>query len=131
MTTYPLDVTLEVCANGLLGLIGLLFLFALNRDGIPSGFRLLPASRREWLIFYLRTVEAVTLIGLWICGIRHGHYIPWAFPITLGSFVLVFLSALVIWRWDHRLCYRELLFCVVAFILAGVAFPAIAVTREA
>ncbi len=131
MTSYPFDVTLEVCANGLLGFIGLLFLFAFDREGIPSGFRLLPASSREWLIYYLHTLEAFTLIGLWICAIGRGRYIPWAFPITLGSFALVFLSALVVWRWDHRLCYRQLLFCVVAFLLAGFAFPAINATREA
>ena len=131
MSDYPVDVTLEVCANGLLGFIGLLFLFALNRDGIPSGFRVAPASAREWLIFYFHTLEAFTLIGLWICGIGRGRYISWAFPVTVVSFCLVFLSSLVVWRWDRSLCYRELLFCVCAFLLAGFAFPAIAVTREA
>jgi hypothetical protein len=131
MTFYPFDVTLEVCANGLLGFIGLLCLFALNREGIRPGFRLLPESAREWLIYYLHTLEVSTLVGLWICGIGHGRYIPWAFPVTLASFTLVLLSSLVIWRWDHRLCYRELLFCLVAFLLAGFAFPAINATREA
>jgi hypothetical protein len=125
ITSYPLDVTLEVCASGFLCFIGLFVLFGLNRKGLPSGFRLLPASAQEWLIYYFHTFEAVTLVGLWICGIDRGRYIPWAFLVTLAASAIVFVSALVVWRWDHRLCYRELGFCLVAFLLAALAFPTI------
>ena len=130
-SSYPLDVTLEVCANGLFAFLGLLCLFALNRDGITSGFRWMPSSAREWLIYYFHTLESFTLSGLWICGIGHGRYAQWAFPVTLGTFAVLFLSSFIVWRWDHRLCYRELVFCLIAFILAGFAFPAMNSIREA
>jgi len=125
------ELVLAVCTHGLLALLLISFVFALNRDGIPTRFRVRPSSAHEWRIYYLHTLEALTLAGLYCFSIGHSPYAGLAAAIALSSFGLLILSSLAIWHWDHHLCYRELIFCVVLFLLVVFAFPAISITREA
>jgi hypothetical protein len=111
------------CTAAFFAFVGLLCLFALNRTGIPPGFRVWPASRREWLVYYFHTLEAVTLILLWFSMMDHGNGGPESFAIVLGSIAALLLSSLAVWPWERRLCYRELVFCLWMILLLTFAFP--------
>ena len=127
---FEFEIFAPVLVEGFLGTIILLMIFALNCEGVRSGFRLKPESSHEWLIYYFHLLESLTPFFAYVSFIGRGMYGSWSVPLFLGCFALLFVSSLVVWFWNRSLCYRELLFQLVLVLFAGFCFPAIAVTRE-
>jgi hypothetical protein len=123
MPVASFDNLRELCSATLVAVLAFAGLFSLNRGGIAPGFRVWPASRREWLVYYFHTLEAVTLAVLSICMLDLGNGGPELFAIVLGSIAVLLVSSLAVWPWDRPLCYRELVFCLWMILLLTFVFP--------
>ena len=121
-----------VCVHGFFALLIILFIFALNREGIPAGFRVAPSSAKEWLVYYFHTVEAVTVAGCYYIGAVHqSPHTQIITVLVLSSFCLLILSSLAVWPWDRQLCYRELVFCLCLLLSVGLMFPSVMIEKQA
>ncbi|HEX8309796.1 MAG TPA: hypothetical protein VF614_00670 [Chthoniobacteraceae bacterium] len=102
-------------------------LYQLTSGGEFDGFRVVPASAREWVGYWFRTLE-LTLIASILLG--------WCRVVTelvavsfVASFFLLLASSVVFWRSDRGLSVSAV-WCLILAALGVLMYPAVSAVRE-
>lgn len=93
------------------GVVAIVLYLFTSRDE-PAGFRIFPADRREWLGYWIRTLE-LTLVACVVSAFNR------AVPNTVGialvtSFLLLLATTVVFWRRDCDFIFSAVVFLILA-----------------
>ncbi|MDQ3621908.1 MAG: hypothetical protein M3463_05375 [Verrucomicrobiota bacterium] len=89
-------------------------LYLFTSDEEPRGFRVFPASAREWIGYWFRTLE-LTLAACMLLGLCRGVTAVVLIVVAfIASFVFLAASSIIFWRSDRDLSISGVCFLVLA-----------------
>jgi hypothetical protein len=115
-----------VCSAGVVAALIAFMLYFFSADDEPSGFRLFPSTRDEWIGYYFRTLILTSTLAMFLSQQPHIH--PIVLSVWGASALLLVATSGVFWHSHRGLCAFALIISGIS-LLWLLLFPGLVVVR--